>query len=145
MYKPLNIQTNFLDRLIRLLDPLSIPAYISNHTKLVNALEALKMPKGCTVLDLGSGVGNVLYTAKHILGSDNRYVGVEKNKIYAELSRGIDQTFKIYTQDIMESMDLIQEADLIYIYQPEPDEDKMLKMYEMVENNMKLGAILIRN
>lgn len=100
-------------------------------------------------LDAGCGVGNIMLLA-HIAGFCHHIHGIEYfddtyQKAIAWLGMKGDNNdgiFKIFKDDILKFKDY-GKYDVIYYYRPFEDIKKQDKLEKLIENNMKVGAVLI--
>lgn len=100
--------------------------------------------KNLKFLDAGSGIGNVLLLA-NVVKLSTYYTGIKFNKPTCELSKDIlnfpKKRFKIILGDII-TYEKYNNFDILYYYCP--FENPLLEIYfeELLEDNMRLGAIL---
>lgn len=125
------------------------PAFASQFETVVDAFEFMKKEIGekkVNILDLGSGLGNILFVAKSILELGHKYVGVENNQAYIDSSRFVDGQFNIINTDLLSkaTQKLISNADIVYCYIPMGYND-MLKLYATINHYMKQGAYFMCN
>lgn len=125
------------------------PAFASQFETVIQAFEFIEREnkkEKLNVLDLGSGLGNILFIAKSILGDEHKYVGVENNQAYIDASRFIDGQFSIIHTDLLSksTQKLISNADIVYIYIPMGYKD-MISMYATISHYMKSGSYFICN
>jgi SAM-dependent methyltransferase len=102
-------------------------------------------------LDAGCGIGNVLFAAS-CFGLGNKYVGLEyfdKVADIAEMFLGLknnsppsDSIFEVRRRDITKYRHYNQ-YDFIYYFHPLSDGVKEKEFERRVEDQMKVGAILI--
>jgi SAM-dependent methyltransferase len=125
------------------------PAFASQFETVIEVMEFIKTQtkdKKLNVLDLGCGLGNVLYIAKEILGKDNKYVGVDNNQTYLDVAKAVDGTFHLINTDLLgkATQKLISNADIIYCYIPMKYKD-MISMYAVISHFSKKGSYFICN
>jgi len=148
------IETKYLNALAKYLLSFSTetqPAYTTEFAPLKKASkytqEQCPDKKKLMFLDLGCGIGNVLFTAKEILGKEHKYVGVDMNNYYAGIAQNIDLDFGILNIDILsdQTIALLKTADIVYAYRPMREFQKMHKMYFNINAYLKEGAYFLCN
>ena len=146
------IETKYLDKLAEYLNTFSSEIHFARTTEFAPLKKSIhyvkdKVPKKLIFLDLGCGIGNVLFTAKEILGKENKYVGVDLNAYYKGVVQNIDHEFSVLTVDIIseQTNELLKTADIVFAYRPMPNYKKVMKMYENINRYTKAGAFFLCN
>ena len=124
------------------------PAFASQFETVIDAIKSLPIKKrNINFLDLGCGLGNILFIAKEILGETHKYVGIDHNQTYLDVAKAIDGQFQLMNTDLlsMQTRALISNADFVYCYLPIPVYKDMQKLYTVIEQSMKPGSYLICN
>lgn len=147
-----HIQTRYLSRLHNWMNQLEEgnkhPAFSSEMSVVEHTLNYIKdmgieNPVFC---DLGCSTGNVLFTAKEILGKEGEYYGIDHNGTYLAAARAIDWQFKLHPIDLFSkiSKDIMEKSDIIFTYVPIGGAD-MVKLYKIISLKAKPGALIIIN
>jgi ubiquinone/menaquinone biosynthesis C-methylase UbiE len=120
----------------------------SQFETVIKAIESLPMrKKNINFLDLGCGLGNILFIAKELLGDTHKYVGIDNNQSYLDVAKAIDGQFQLMNTDLLsvQTKKLIANADFVYCYLPMPVYKDMQNLYVLIETTMKPGAYLLCN
>jgi ubiquinone/menaquinone biosynthesis C-methylase UbiE len=122
-------------------------AFGSQFETVIEALESLPKKKKINFLDLGCGLGNVIFAAKQILGDKHKYVGVDNNQSYLDVAKAVDGQFQLMNTDLLskQSQILITNANIIYCYLPIPVYKDMQTLYAVVNHFTKKGTYFICN
>ena len=132
------------------------PAFLSEMSVVEEAFNYIRFEldiKDPKFLDLGCATGNILFSARNILGSSvavdfnkGAYYGVEHNATYAAAANAIDWRFKIFTTSMFSSISkkLIEEVDIIYTYVPFGGQ-KLFQLYKLISATAKDGALIVLN
>jgi ubiquinone/menaquinone biosynthesis C-methylase UbiE len=123
------------------------PAFGSQFETVIEAIESLPRQERINFLDLGCGLGNVLFTAKQILGNKHKYVGIDNNQSYLDVAKAVDGQFQLINTDLLSknTQRLIGNADVVYCYLPLPVYQDMQALYAVISHYMKPGTTLICN
>lgn len=126
------------------------PAFTSQFETVISVFEYLKInndKEELNVLDLGCGLGNILFIAKSILGDTHKYVGVDNNQSYLDVAKTVDGQFHLMNTDLLSvpAAMLIANADFVYCYLPMDVCKNMKKLYVLIESAMKSGAYFLCN
>lgn len=124
------------------------PAFASQFETTIDAIFEVKkiINKKINFLDLGCGLGNVLFIAKEILGNDNKYVGIDNNQSYLDVAKFVDGKFHLLNTDLFspQTTMAIRNANIIYCYLPFGYK-KMQELYKGINNYAKKGTYFICN
>lgn len=137
--------------------------FIPSHPIFLEAVEAIikkeRIKKDAKIIDLGCGVSPVLVYL-YLLGYENLY-GIENEKT---LWKGLSALFGSYVDYISykgksylpnnilkgnlldlsgKEKKIIENSDVIYMYQPIANNDKYIEMVDNVIKEMKSGAIIM--
>lgn len=100
-------------------------------------------------IDVGCGIGNILVFAKRLLYYCNSFHGleisddiIEKAKTFIYPYNKYDKDIHIHKQNIL-LYDKYNEHDIIYYYCPLKKHSLEKKLELMIEDQMKVGAILV--
>jgi SAM-dependent methyltransferase len=143
-------------------DACSYPFIPQTHTRLIHTFyalrERLRHVKGWTgnrkdfrnrkFLDAGCGTGNVLVTAR-ACGLAAQFHGIEyfdetfkRAQEWLGVARRNSNAYKVFKDDIL-TFNKYREYDIIYYYCPFSDGDMQRRFEEYLEDEMKVGAVLI--
>jgi ubiquinone/menaquinone biosynthesis C-methylase UbiE len=147
------IETKYLDSLSKYLNAFSTETHAAITTEFAPLKKSLhyikeRLSEKLTFLDLGCGIGNVLFTAKEILGKENnKYIGVDKNNYYVGIAQNIDLHFKVLNLDILsrQTLQLISTADVIFAYRPIPNCTEQKQSLKEIDLYTKKGAYFLWN
>lgn len=95
--------------------------------------------KGHNFLDIGCGLGNVVFIADKI-GYNS--TGIEINKKNSSILSKLDSNIKIIYDDIYKRTDILKNMDVIYLYRPMWKIDKLFKI---IIEECKVGTTIIFN
>lgn len=127
------------------------PAFGSQFETVIESFEEIKIQtkneENLNILDLGCGLGNILFIAKQILGVNNKYVGIDNNQTYLDVGKAVDSKFHLINTDLFgkQTQQLISNADIIYIYVPLNTYEKMETLYTIISHFSKSGSYFICN
>lgn len=107
---------------------------IKSISKILNK-NGIKKPK---IIDIGCGIGNII-RATNMIGLDS--YGIEINEDLKKFHTGI----KVYYGDIFSKLNLLQDKDIIYLYQPFRDDDIEKKFMSKIYNHTKQDVVVIYN
>lgn len=122
-------------------------AFSSQFETVIEAIESLPKKEKINFLDLGCGLGNILFIAKEILGDSHKYVGIDNNQTYLDVAKAVDGRFQLINTDLLSknTQQLIGNADVVYCYLPIPVYKDMQTLYAVIAHYMKPGATFICN
>jgi len=92
-------------------------------------------------IDVGCGIGNILLIAEQF-GFD--VYGIEKDEYPFQVATRLIGDNRVSQDDIW-TYDKYDAYDVIYYFRPFSDREPQLKFEKLIEDNMKVGAILIAN
>jgi len=92
-------------------------------------------------VDVGCGIGNILIFAEQFLFD---VYGIEKDEYTVRIAEDLIGKNRIEAADITVYPDYAR-FDVIYYFCPLPDHDPQKKLELYIEDEMKIGAILIAN
>lgn len=113
----------------------------------IRAVKSLPVKDNSNFLDLGCGLGNVLFIAKEVLGNTHKYVGIDNNQTYLDVAKAVDGQFQLMNTDLFsnQTQQLIGNADIVYCYLPIPIYKDMQRLYALIEDSMVSGSYLLCN
>lgn len=119
----------------------------SQFETVIEAIESLPKKETINFLDLGCGLGNVLFIAKQILGDSHKYIGIDNNQTYLDVAKAVDGQFHLINTDLLskQTQQLIGNADIVYCYLPIPVYKDMQTLYAVISHYMTPGATFICN
>lgn len=94
-----------------------------------------------TFLDVGCGIGNILLFAEQF---NFDVFGLEKDEYPVQIASKLIGEDKIFQEDIWTYQDY-GKYDVIYYFRPFSERKPQKKFEKLIENQMKVGAILIAN
>jgi len=103
--------------------------------------EAFGDNKKLKLCDLGCGIGNVIYFSEKLCYDS---MGVEKLDIFKEIYKKYN--LNVIVGDLLEiDLSFLNDIDVVYMYRPISDIDKLNYLVDKVSNNMKSNSILYFN
>lgn len=114
--------------------------FVKNYLNIADG-PVLAANKKHNFLDVGCGIGNVLLVAEQF---NFDVYGLEKDEYPAQVAARLIGEDQIFQKDIWTYNDY-GKYDIIYYFRPFSDREPQRKFEKLIEDRMKVGAILIAN